>query len=160
MTRPTIRDATPADAAVIHRFIVELAVYEREPDAVEVTPATLRAQLAADPPPFGCLLAELDGEPAGMALFFPTYSTWRGRTGIHLEDLLVTERHRRRGVGRALVRALARLTRDRGCARLEWAVLDWNAPAIAFYEHLGGTPLPEWTTWRLDGPRLAAVAAA
>jgi GNAT superfamily N-acetyltransferase len=144
---------------MIHRFVVGLAVYEREPDAVEVTPATLRAQLAGPRPPFECLLAEVDGVAVGFALFFSTYSTWRGRTGLHLEDLFVDEAHRRRGVGRALVGRLAALARERGCARLELAVLDWNAPAIAFYRALGAVPLEEWTTYRIDGAALQALAS-
>lgn len=153
-----IRAAEPADAATILRFIEELAAYEREPDAVEVTEATLAAQLAERPPPFECLLAEADGEPLGMALFFHTYSTWRGRRGVHLEDLWVTPEARRRGVGRALLAALARLTVERGCARLEWAVLDWNELAIGFYRGLHATPMDGWTTWRLDGGALDALA--
>jgi GNAT superfamily N-acetyltransferase len=153
----TIRLARAEDADTIHGFIVGLAVYERAPDAVEVTPAVLRAQLASPRPPFECLIAERDGVAVGFALFFPTYSTWRGTPGIHLEDLFVVEAHRRRGVGRALVRRLAALARERGCARLELAVLDWNAPAIAFYRALGAEPLAEWTLFRVDGPALEAL---
>jgi len=153
-----IRFAGPADAATLHRFIVGLAVYEREPDAVQVTPAELAAQLAAPRPPFECLLAERDGTPAGFALFFQSYSTWRGRPGVYLEDLFVDEAHRRRGVGTALLRRLAALAVERGCARLEWAVLDWNEPAMAFYRTLGAEPLDEWTTWRVSGAALARLA--
>jgi GNAT superfamily N-acetyltransferase len=153
-----IRFARPDDAPTLLRFIRELAVYEREPDAVEVTEAQLSQQLADDPPPFECLLAEEAGEPLGMALFFHTYSTWRGRRGVHLEDLWVTPSARRRGVGRALLRRLARVTRERGCARLEWAVLDWNELAISFYRGVQATPMEEWTTWRLDGEALARLA--
>lgn len=154
----TIRFASPSDAEDIHRFVVELAIYEREPDAVEVTPEILRDQLASERPPFECLIAEDAGEPVGMALFFPTYSTWRGRSGIHLEDLYVRPAFRGRGHGLALLRRLAALAVERGCARLEWAVLDWNAPAIRFYEALGALPLGEWTTWRVDGQALDALA--
>lgn len=154
-----IRPAGPADAEVIHAFIVGLAIYERAPDAVEVTPAALRAQLASPAPPFESLLA-LDGDrPVGFALFFPTYSTWRGRRGIHLEDLFVPEAERGRGIGAALLARLARIAVERGCARLEWAVLDWNTPAIGFYRGLGAEALDEWTTYRLTGPALAALAA-
>lgn len=152
-----IRPAGPADAEVIHAFIVGLAVYERAPDAVEVTPAELAAQLAADVPPFECLLAFDGARPVGFALFFPTYSTWRGRVGLHLEDLFVPEADRGRGVGRALLRRLARIAVERGCARLEWAVLDWNAPAIGFYRRLGAEAMDEWTTHRLTGAALAAL---
>ncbi|MCO4745247.1 MAG: GNAT family N-acetyltransferase [Proteobacteria bacterium] len=158
-----IRDATAADAATIHRFIVELAVYEKEPDAVEVTPAVLADQLTQERPPFECVIAEADGAPVGFALFFPTYSTWRGAVGMHLEDLYVTPDQRGQGYGRALLAHLAAIAKDRGCARLEWAVLDWNTPAIGFYEALGAAPMSEWTVFRLTrGPleRLAAEGAS
>lgn len=155
---PTIRPARADDADTIHRFILELATYEGAPDAVEVTPAELGAQLAGAAPPFECLLAELDGRPVGFAVFFPNYSTWRGRRGVYLEDLFVTERYRGRGVGTALLRHVGRLARARGCARVEWAVLDWNAPAIAFYRALGAIPLDEWTVYRLTDQPLAKLA--
>ncbi|MFK7990034.1 MAG: N-acetyltransferase family protein [Sandaracinaceae bacterium] len=158
MGEPRVRLATVADADTIHRFIVELAVYEREPDAVEVTPDVLAAQLGASPPPFECLLAFDGATPLGMALFFHTYSTWRGRQGIHLEDLWVTPAARRRGVGRQLMSALAKTAQERDCARLEWAVLDWNELALAFYRGLGATGMNGWTTWRLDGEALTALA--
>lgn len=154
-----LRFATAEDAATIHAFIVELAVYEREPDAVEATPESLRAQLASERPPFECLLAEENGEPVGMALFFTSFSTWRGRPGLYLEDLFVPERFRGRGIGAALLRELARLTVERGGARLEWAVLDWNEPALAFYRRLGARPLDEWITHRLDGAALEALGS-
>lgn len=154
---PAIRLATAADAATIHGFIVALAVYEREPDAVEVTPAVLASQMASLPPPFECLLAEVDGAAVGCALFFQTYSTWRGRIGLHLEDLFVLPEHRRRGVGTALLARLAGVARDRGCARLEWAVLDWNQPAIDFYRVVGGVPLGDWTTWRMTDDALRTL---
>lgn len=153
-----ITPATPADAALIHRFICELAEYEREPDAVEVTAAELAAQMAEPRPPFECVLASLDGEPAGFALFFHNYSTWRGRRGLYLEDLYVTPAQRGRGVGKALLDHLAQLAVARGCARFEWSVLDWNTPAIDFYRSLGAVPMDGWTVWRLDGAALAARA--
>ena len=154
-----IRFATPRDAETILRFIRELAAYEREPDAVEATAEVLAGQLAEDPPPFECLIAELEGEPVGFALFFGTYSTWRARRGIHLEDLWVTPSARRRGVGRALLSRLAAVAVERGCARLEWAVLDWNELAMRFYRGLGASALDEWTTWRLSDAPLRALAA-
>jgi GNAT superfamily N-acetyltransferase len=154
-----VRPATPDDAAVIHGFVCELAAYEREPDAVRATPESLRAQLASCRPPFECLIAELDGEPAGLALFFHNYSSWRGRAGLFLEDLFVPERFRRRGIGLRLLIELARIARARGCARMEWAVLDWNRPAIDFYASLGAEPLGEWTLFRLSDAALERLAA-
>ena len=154
-----IRVARPDDADTIHALVVGLAAYERVPDGVRVTPGVLRQQLASTRPPFECLLAEEDGAARGFALFYQTYSTWRGRPGAWLEDLFVLEEHRGRGIGGALLRQLAQIAVERDYARLEWAVLDWNAPALAFYRSLGAEPLDEWTTQRLsDGP-LHALAA-
>lgn len=155
----TLRPAVPDDAATIHALITALAVYEREPDAVAATPETLRAQLAAPRPPFECLLAEADGVACGFALFFPTYSSWVGKPGIWLEDLFVLPSHRRRGIGRLLLRRLAQLTQERGGGRLEWSVLDWNAPAIAFYRDLGAQAMDAWTIHRVHGDALRALAA-
>lgn len=155
----SIRFAEPADAETIHRFICALAEYEKEPDAVEVDPPTLAAQLAEEPPPFECLIAEAAEGPVGFALFFHNYSTWRGRRGLYLEDLFVPPAHRGRGIGKALLVRLGRIAVERGCGRMEWAVLDWNTPAHGFYRTLGAQPLDEWTTWRLTGPALAALGA-
>lgn len=154
-----IRFAGPADAETIHRFVCELAVYEKEPDAVEATVDDYRRQLAAERPPFECLIAEIEGRPVGFALFFHNYSTWRGRPGLYLEDLFVPPAERGRGVGKALLARLARVAVDRGCARMEWWVLDWNTPAIGFYEALGARSMHEWTTYRLTDGALAALAA-
>ena len=145
-----IRHATSDDAALVLSFIRELAAYEREPDAVRATVESLGAQLASPTPPFECLVAEADGTACGFALFFQSYSTWRGRPGIYLEDLFVSEAARGRGIGKALLREVARVAVARGCARLEWAVLDWNQPAIDFYAALGATPMSEWTVFRLS----------
>ncbi len=155
----TIRPARPADAETIHDFIVQLAVYEKEPDAVEVTVAQLREQLLAERPPFECLIAQLDGRPVGFALFFSNYSTWRGRPGIYLEDLFVLPEARGHGAGKALLLALARLCRERGGARLEWSVLDWNRPSIEFYRALGAFEMSGWHVYRLTGEALEAAAA-
>ncbi|MEZ4335794.1 MAG: GNAT family N-acetyltransferase [Sandaracinaceae bacterium] len=157
MSTPQIRFAVPEDAVTILAFIRDLAVYEREPDAVEVTEATLAAQLAEPSPPFECLIAEHAGAPVGFALFFHTYSTWRGRRGIWLEDLFVPPGHRGKGFGAALLKRLAQIALERGCARFEWSVLDWNEPAIRFYRSLGALPQDEWTRWRLDGDALAKL---
>lgn len=154
-----VRFAVPDDAETIHRFIVELATYEREPQAVVCTPLHLRDQLAAERPPFECLIAEEDGQPRGFALFFSSYSTWRGRSGIYLEDLFVPPEHRGRGIGKRLLVELAKLCGQRGCARLEWSVLDWNQPAIDFYRSLGAVPLAQWTMFRLTDEPLVALAA-
>lgn len=155
-----IRRATASDAETILGFIRELAIYEREPDAVETSVEVLRDQLNSESPPFECLLAVSDESPEpealGFALFFANYSTWRGAPGIHLEDLFVPERHRKQGIGGALLRAIAALAVERGCARMEWAVLDWNQLAIDFYENIGAVALGEWTTMRLTGAALQA----
>jgi GNAT superfamily N-acetyltransferase len=154
----TIRSAHPDDAATIHRLVVGLAEYEHEPDAVEMTPAVLRAQMESPQPPFECLLAEVDGAAVGFALFFQNYSTWRGRPGLWLEDIFVLPEHRRCGAGRALLARVAALAAERGCARLDFAVLHWNAPAIAFYEALGAQALDEWRLFRVTDGALSALA--
>jgi len=157
MNELTIRFATKGDATTLHRFICDLAVYEKQPDAVEVTVETLREQLAQSRPPFECLLAEQNQEPLGFALFFTNYSTWQGKPGIYLEDLFVHPKHRRRGVGLALMSDLSRLAIDRGCARLEWAVLDWNEPSLAFFESLGAQGMDAWRMFRLTATPLAQL---
>lgn len=160
----TIRTAGPQDAATILGFINELAVYEREPDAVQATVEGLAAQLSGHHPAFGCLLAANEAEghtvDVGMALWFPTFSTWTGVPGIHLEDLYVTLDARGEGIGLALLRTLAAFVVHRGWGRLEWAVLDWNQPAIEFYDRLGARPLDDWITYRLDGDDLDALATS
>jgi GNAT superfamily N-acetyltransferase len=154
-----LRAAGPDDAATIRRLIVDLATYEREPDAVLVTVDELRDQLAAARPPFECLLAEDDdGAAVGFALYFHNYSTWRGRRGLYLEDLFVEPRCRGRGIGKLLLVRLAQLALERGCARMEWAVLDWNTPAIEFYARLGARPMSDWTIFRLADAALHDLA--
>ena len=153
-----VRPASPEDAECIYDFILQLAIYEREPDAVEATPDSLRAQLQQAHPPFECLIAELDGAPAGVALFFSNYSTWKGKPGLYLEDLFVPTEHRGQGIGKALLKSLARIATERDYARMEWSVLDWNEPAIRFYETLGAQPMSEWTTFRLTGGPLKTLA--
>ena len=152
-----IRFATPQDAGAIHRFVSELAAFEREPEAVEATPETLRRQLSSPEPPFECLIAEIGGEPVGFALFFPNYSTWRGRQGIYLEDLYITPAHRRKGVARALLRRLAEIAVERNAGRMELAVLNWNRSAVEFYRSLGAKPLDEWTTYRMTDVELRRI---
>ena len=161
MTEPALhfRFATPDDATLIYDFIVALAVYEREPDVVEATPASLRAQLEASSPPFECLIAEQGEAPVGFALFFHNYSTWRGQQGLYLEDLFVLESHRGQGIGKHLLSTLAAMTLSRGCTRLEWQVLDWNQPAIDFYAALGAPVRRGWLPCRLEGEPLVTLGA-
>ncbi len=153
----TIRPATSDDAATILRFIQALADYEKEPDAVEVTADTLRTQMESESPPFECLIADTQDGPIGFALFFSTYSTWKGRPGLWLEDLFVPPEHRGRGAGAALLRRIAAIAVERNYARVEWAVLDWNQLAIDFYRRLGAEPMDGWTTYRLTDAALAAL---
>jgi GNAT superfamily N-acetyltransferase len=153
-----IRTATRDDAATILRFIKALAEYERMPDAVETDALTLERQLGSEHPPFECLIAYLDHQPAGFALFFHNYSTWRGRRGIWLEDLFVLPEARRNGIAKALLQRVAALAVERNCGRLEWSVLDWNAPAIDFYRTLGAQVLTEWKLCRLTGQDIETLA--
>ncbi|PAX06930.1 GNAT family N-acetyltransferase [Sphingomonas lenta] len=156
----SIRPARPGDEALVLRFVRELAAFEREPDAVEAGEAEFRDALFGPDPAAEAVIAELDGEPVGFALFFYNFSTWTGRPGLYLEDLYVTPAARGRGVGRALLQHLARVALERGCARFEWAVLDWNADAIAFYRALGAVGMEEWTVQRVSGDALRRLAGA
>ena len=155
---PTIRTAGPDDADTIYEFIVALAVYEKEADAVEATAESLRQQMHAAVPPFECLILEDAGEPRGFALFFHNYSTWRGAQGLYLEDLFVPSEFRGKGYGKKLLRSLARIAVERGCPRMEWQVLDWNEPAISFYESIGADVKRDWFPCRLDGSALQSLA--
>jgi GNAT superfamily N-acetyltransferase len=160
----TIRSATPADVPTILRFIRELALYEREPDAVLASEADLLRDGFGPTPRFCALIAEHSAAanepavPAGFALYFTSYSTWRGHHGIRLEDLYVTPALRGQGIGKALLARLAQIALEQGCPRLEWDVLEWNAPAIAVYERLGARILTEWRIMRIDGSALEALA--
>ncbi len=154
----TIRYATPRDAETIVRLIQGLAEYERDPAAVEVTPAQIRSQMDGPNPPFECLVAEYEADPVAFALFFRNYSTWRGRPGLYIEDIFVREEYRGRGIGGALMRRLAKIAVERQWGRMEWAVLDWNTPAQGFYREHGARPLEAWTLWRLDGDALTRAA--
>ena len=152
-----LRAARPGDEPGILARIVDLAVYEREPDAVANTvPALTDALFGPDPRVFAHVV-ERDGEILGIAIWFLTYSTWTGRHGIWLEDLYVHEEHRGSGYGKALIASLAQVCVERDYSRLEWTVLDWNAPSIAFYRAIGAEPMSEWTTQRLTGDALAAL---
>ncbi|MGZ8804594.1 MAG: N-acetyltransferase family protein [Microbacterium sp.] len=155
----TLRPARPGDEPGILAGIHALAVYEREPDAVRNTESALTAALFGDAPKAFAHVVERDGDIVGIAIWFLTYSTWTGAHGIWLEDLHVDDSQRGRGYGKALIASLASLCVERGYSRLEWTVLDWNAPAIAFYRSLGAEPQSEWTTQRLTGADLADLAA-
>lgn len=162
----TIREATPADVPAILRLVRELAEYEREPDAVKATEESFLATMfpaKGDPTVFGHV-AEIDGEDGpevvGIAIWFLNFSTWTGTNGIWLEDLYVTPSQRGTGLGKQLLTRLAQVCVERGYRRLEWTVLDWNEPSIAFYRSLGAVPMEEWTTNRLTGDALAALGSA
>ena len=149
-----IRPAAEADVPLVLQFIKELAHYERLPHEVVATEESLRETLFGPRPYAEVSLCYLADTPAAFALYFHNYSTFLGRPGIYLEDLYVKEEFRGRGLGRALLRGLARLALERGCGRLEWSVLDWNEPAIKFYKALGAVPMDEWTVFRLTGEAL------
>lgn len=153
-----IRVATPADTATILTFIQELAAYEQLSHEVVADEPGLRATLFGARPGAEVLIAELAGAPVGFALFFPSYSTFLGKPGLYLEDLFVRPEARGKGVGRALMSALARIAVSRDYGRFEWAVLNWNEPAIKFYRSLAAKPQTEWTVQRLTGAPLAALA--
>ena len=153
-----IRPATPADVPQILAFIRELALYEREPDAVLATEADLLRDGFGPTPYFRCVMADQDGVPAGFALFFTSYSTWRGHHGIRLEDIYVSPTHRGKGIGKALLRHVAQIAIAEGCPRLEWDVLAWNQPAIDFYHSQGAVMLNEWRIMRVADEALVALA--
>lgn len=155
-----IRPAAPADVPTIAQFIRDLARYEQLEHQLELDPDRLQRHLFGPTPACGALLAHWDGQPAGFALWFPTYSTFKTEVCMHLEDLFVRPELRGKGIGLALLRALAALAVARGCPRLDWQVLDWNAPAIGFYEKQGARLLHDWRVCRLDGDALQRCAAA
>ncbi|WP_213806028.1 GNAT family N-acetyltransferase [Granulicella sp. dw_53] len=154
----TIRPATPHDVPQILTFIRELALYEREPDAVVATEADLLRDGFGPTPRFQCVIADHEDAPAGFALYFTSYSTWLGHHGIRLEDLYVTPAKRGQGIGKALLAHLARIAVEEGCPRLEWDVLAWNASAIAVYESIGAATQTEWRIMRLSGEALQTLA--
>jgi GNAT superfamily N-acetyltransferase len=153
-----IRPARPQDVPAIHQLIRELADYEKSLDQVTATEDDLRRSLFAEQPAIFAHVAEQDGAVVGFALWFLNYSTWLGQHGIYLEDLYVTPAVRGSGLGRALLAELARICVQRGYARLEWSVLDWNEPARGFYRLMGAAAMDEWTVHRLAGPALRALA--
>ncbi|MDN5518057.1 MAG: GNAT family N-acetyltransferase [Pseudomonas sp.] len=155
-----IRPATPEDAELILRFITDLAIYEKAEHEVKTDAAGIRDSLFAEDSTAHGLICENDGQPIGYAVYFFNYSTWLGKHGLYLEDLYVSPEARGLGAGKALLRHLAQLAVARDCGRFEWSVLDWNTPAIDFYESFGARPQSEWTTYRLAGQALLDFAAS
>jgi GNAT superfamily N-acetyltransferase len=154
----SIRPAVAEDARLILKLVCELAAYEREPDAVVATEADFLRDGFGASPRFRVLLAEWDGQPAGFAFYLFTYSTWRGQPVLYLEDLFVRSEHRKKGIGIELMRCLARIAIEEGCERFAWEVLDWNEPAIRFYESLGAEVLRPWLNVRIEGDALSRLA--
>ena len=154
----SIRPATSADLSLIAQFIRDLAEYEKLAHEVRFDEAVLGERLFGLRPYAEVLIGEIDGLPQGFALFFHNFSTFEGKPGVYLEDLFVRPEARGSGLGKALLAALAQIAIERDCARLEWWVLDWNDPAIRFYKKLGAKPMDEWTTFRVDGDTLHAIA--
>lgn len=153
-----VRPATPSDVALILSLIRELAEYERAPEEAIATEALLHESLFSTRPACEALIGEVDGAGQGFALFFHNFSTWKGRRGVYLEDLFVRPSARGLGLGKALFAAVAKVAVERGCPRMEWAVLDWNTPAIEFYQAMGAIAMDEWTTYRLKDDALRNVA--
>ena len=153
-----IRDATVADVPIILQLIRDLATYERAPNDVLATEEDLREVLFGAEPAAKVLIAFENAAPVGFAVYFFNFSTWLGRPGLYLEDLFVKPEKRGKGYGRALLVELAKIARDRGCGRMEWAVLNWNEPAIKFYRTLGAEPMNEWTVFRLTRDEIAKLA--
>lgn len=154
----SIRPATPQDARVILDLIHDLAEYERAPEQAIATEADILRDGFGPNPVFRCVIAEWDSQPAGFALFFYNYSTWQGRPGLYLEDLFVRPAYRKKGIGKALLVHLAQIAVRENCGRFQWQVLDWNTPAIEFYESLGAKTLKEWLTMRVEGDDIGKLA--
>jgi GNAT superfamily N-acetyltransferase len=156
----TIRPATTADVPQILTFIRALATYEREPDAVIATEADLLRDGFGANPFYSCLIAEFNNQAAGFAFYFFNYSTWMGRPGLYLEDLFVYPEFRGQGIGKALLASVAAIAVEKNCPRMQWAVLDWNTPAIDFYRAMGAEFMDEWRNVRITGEALARLAGA
>ncbi len=159
MSQLTIRKARPEDCALILRFVRDLALYEKALDEVRATEADLQGLLFAEHPRVFALICDVDGEAAGFALYFYNFSSWLGRLGLYLEDLYVAPAQRGKGAGKALLQYLAQQAVAEGCGRFEWNVLDWNEPAIQFYESFGARPQSDWVGYRLTGRALEDFAA-
>lgn len=156
----SIRPATADDVGTILGFITDLAIYEKAEHEVVADEEMLTRTLFGEQRYAEALIAEYSATPIGFALYFFSYSTWLGKPGLYLEDLYVMPEHRKRGAGKALFQSLARIALERDCGRFEWSVLDWNQPAIDFYELMGSEPQSEWIKYRLSGASLDLVAAA
>jgi GNAT superfamily N-acetyltransferase len=155
----SIAPATPEDVPQIWQFVFELAIYEREPEAVIATKEDFHRVLFCESPRAYAVMCRDGDIPIGFALYFYNFSTWLGRHGLYLEDLYVTPEHRGKGAGKALLQHLAGIAVAEGCGRFEWSVLDWNQPAIDFYESMDAKPQSEWVGYRLTGEALQALAS-
>ena len=158
MSSILIRPARPYDVPFILRFITELAQYEKAGHEVEVTEESIHTAIFAEGATAYALMCMIDQHPAGFAVYFYNYSTWKGKHGIYLEDLYLLPQYRNKGAGKTILQYLAQLALAKDCVRLEWGVLDWNQPAIEFYQSIGARPQDEWTTYRLSGKELIALA--
>ena len=158
MSNIKIRQATSDDVALILGFITDLAIYENAEHEVEASEADIRQSLFADDSSTEAVICHIDQQPVGFAVYFFNYSTWLGQHGLYLEDLYVSPEHRGSGAGKALLKHLAQIAVSKNCGRFEWSVLDWNEPAIQFYQSLGAKPQNEWVAYRLTGDALVALA--
>jgi GNAT superfamily N-acetyltransferase len=154
------RDAAPGDEALVHRFVQGLAEYEKLPEQAVAGAEDFRRALFETPQRAWVMIVEIDGQPVGMALYYFVFSTFTGRPGLYLEDIFLEQPVRGKGIGRAIFRELATRAMAQGCTRMDWSVLDWNAPAIAFYQSLGGRPKDGWSTYRLEADGLAALSSS
>jgi len=155
-----IREAKMDDVEAIHQLIIELAIYEKEPDSVIASVRDIRENLFGENPVAFCHVAEVDGQVVGIAIWFLNYSTWLGKAGLYLEDLFIKPEFRGSGLGLKLMKTLAQLCVDRGYERFQWWVLDWNEPSINFYKSIGAEAMDEWTVYRLSGSALKSFAAS
>jgi GNAT superfamily N-acetyltransferase len=153
------RDVVPGDEVLVNRFVKGLADYEKLPHLAVATEADFSKALFGEPRRAWVMIVELDGQPVGMALYYFIFSTFTGKPGLYLEDIFLEKQVRGQGIGRAIFHELARRAVAEGCTRMDWSVLDWNAPAIAFYQSLGGKPKAGWTTYRLEDDALKALSS-
>ncbi len=158
LSKLALRPATADDASVILKFITDLAIYEKAEHEVVTSVEAIQQTLFGSDSTNHAIIAELDSVPVGFAVYFFSYSTWLGKYGIYLEDLYVAPEHRGVGAGKALLKQLAKIAVEKDCGRVEWSVLDWNTPAIDFYDSIGAKPKSEWIGYRLDGDSLKAFA--